>query len=123
MKNKAYSDHVFTWSFYCIDNRKKGSNNMKNNNNPFPKRSYKASGRRKAFAKPCSYPGCPNLANGRFCDEHKGSEDRNRGTASQRGYDNRWRKYRKSFLEQHPLCVMCEREGDVKVATDRKSVV
>lgn len=97
---------------------------MKNNNknthrqsNPFPKSSYKASGRRKVFAKPCSYPGCSALANGRFCDDHVMAGDRNRGTASQRGYDNRWQKYRKSFLEQHPLCVMCEREGDIKVAT------
>lgn len=97
---------------------------MKNNNknthkqsNPFPKRSHNPSGRRKVFTKPCSYPSCPNLANGRFCEEHKGYEDRNRGSASQRGYDNRWRKYRKSFLEQHPLCVTCEREGDITVAT------
>ena len=46
-----------------------------------------------------------------------GAGDRNRGSASQRGYDNKWRKYRKSFLEQNPLCVMCEHEGDITVAT------
>ena len=91
--------------------------NNNNNNNPFPKRSQKPSGRRKVFAKPCSHPGCSALANGRFCEDHKGSEDRRRGSASQRGYDNRWQKYRKSFLEQHPLCIMCEREGDITVAT------
>lgn len=95
---------------------------MKNNNRThkqsnLPNPSHEPSGRRKVFAKPCSYPGCSALANGRFCEEHKGAEDRRRGSASQRGYDNKWRKYRKSFLEQHPLCVMCEREGDIKVAT------
>ena len=96
---------------------------MNNNNNNIHKQSdlsnpsQKPSGRRKVFAKPCSYPSCSNLANGRFCDDHMGAGDRRRGSASQRGYDNKWRKYRKSFLEQHPLCVMCESEGDIKVAT------
>ena len=93
------------------------NNKSDNNNNPFPKLSQKPSGRRKVFAKPCSYPGCSNLANGRFCDEHMTAGDRNRGSASKRGYDNRWQKYRKSFLEQNPLCVICEREGNAKVAT------
>ena len=96
---------------------------MKNNNKNTHRQPYlsspphKASGRRKVFAKPCSYPSCSNLANGRFCDDHMMAGDRNRGTASQRGYDNKWRKYRKSFLEQNPLCVICESEGDIKVAT------
>ena len=96
---------------------KSNNRNTHKQSNPFPKRSQNPSGRRKLFAKPCSYPGCSALANGRFCDDHMGAGDRRRGSASQRGYDNKWRKYRKSFLEQHPLCVMCESEGDIKVAT------
>ena len=37
------------------------------------------------------------------------------GTA--RGYDYRWQQARKRFLEQHPLCVMCEEAGRATVAT------
>lgn len=38
-------------------------------------------------------------------------------TAAQRGYNARWRKARRTYLQQHPLCVMCDREGRVEAAT------
>lgn len=34
-----------------------------------------------------------------------------RATATTRGYDARWRKYRLGFLQQHPLCVLCAVSG------------
>lgn len=43
--------------------------------------------------------------------------DQRRGSARQRGYDSRWDKARRTFLAEHPLCVMCEREGRVTPAT------
>lgn len=43
--------------------------------------------------------------------------DQRRGSARSRGYDSRWDKARLTFLAAHPLCVMCEREGRVTVAT------
>jgi 5-methylcytosine-specific restriction protein A len=39
-----------------------------------------------------------------------------RETATNRGYSWRWRKFSKLYLEKHPLCVMCEVEGRIKVA-------
>ncbi len=66
---------------------------------------------------PCLHPGCPALVNrgdkGR-CEAHrKGymrSIDRNRGTATERGYDSRWGRFRTMFLNEHPLCGCgCER--------------
>jgi 5-methylcytosine-specific restriction protein A len=56
-------------------------------------------------------PGCRNLVSrgdkGR-CPEHRKaynlSVDRNRGTATQRGYDSRWAKFRAWYLRRNPLC-------------------
>lgn len=70
-------------------------------------------GRRKLFPKPCSAPGCPNLANGCYCEAHQHLAERYRGTAHQRGYDHRWRVYRKRFLSAHPLCAECGRLATV----------
>ncbi|RON90363.1 HNH endonuclease [Pseudomonas fluorescens] len=38
-------------------------------------------------------------------------------TAAQRGYGYKWQKARAGWLEQHPLCVYCERNGRVTAAT------
>lgn len=43
--------------------------------------------------------------------------DAHRGTAAERGYDGRWRKARAAFLALHPLCRMCEEQGQVTAAT------
>jgi len=43
--------------------------------------------------------------------------DRQRGTANQRGYGYKWQKARAGFLRSHPLCVKCELESRVRVAT------
>ncbi|ASS66387.1 5-methylcytosine-specific restriction enzyme A [Paenibacillus sp. RU4T] len=67
--------------------------------------------------KPCSKPGCPALTTGRFCQSHTKQDDRQRGTAAQRGYDSKWRKARVGFLIKHPLCVTCTAEGAVGAAT------
>lgn len=70
--------------------------------------------------RPCRYPGCPEMAmQGQvFCRDHMmWSGDRLRGGADARGYDTRWRKARKLFLQQHPLCVLCQEEGKVVPAT------
>ena len=55
---------------------------------------------------PCNYPGCHELieAGQRYCARHKRQEqkryDDKRGTAAQRGYGSRWRRYSKWFLRQ-----------------------
>ena len=69
--------------------------------------------------RPCRYPGCPNLCeSGTYCPEHSAeSPDRLRGSAAERGYDAKWRRARKLFLQRHPLCANCLSQGIVTPAT------
>ena len=34
-----------------------------------------------------------------------------RPNSAQRGYDNRWRRYRDAYVKRHPLCVHCLQQG------------
>lgn len=71
----------------------------------------------------CNYPGCKALVDQgqRFCDKHKTADsryrERNRKTSYERGYNNAWRRARKVFLQEHPLCAECERKGLITPAT------
>ena len=56
---------------------------------------------------------CPNLIprGVRSCPECEPFEkaaarlnDQRRGTATERGYDSRWARFRRMFLAEHPLC-------------------
>lgn len=73
--------------------------------------------------KPCSYSGCPNLVElgHSFCEKHNNKATkqyiRDRGSASQRGYDSRWRKARLRHLREHPFCVECLKENKLTKAT------
>ena len=65
---------------------------------------------------PCNYPGCRRAVRERYCDQHRHAAsqrpaDRRRGTAAQRGYDRRWRKLRRWYITEHPLCEDCQEEG------------
>lgn len=46
-----------------------------------------------------------------------GSWRTERMTSTRRGYGYKWQKAREQFLQEHPLCVMCQAEGRVTVAT------
>jgi 5-methylcytosine-specific restriction protein A len=54
---------------------------------------------------------------GRERRERERAYDQARGTAAERGYDSKWQRARVTFLAQHPLCIMCEREQRVAAAT------
>ena len=73
----------------------------------------------KAPKRPCRHPGCPNLCDkGVYCLQHmEFSSDRMRGGADARGYNAEWRRARKAFLQKHPLCVQCLKEGFITPAT------
>jgi 5-methylcytosine-specific restriction protein A len=43
--------------------------------------------------------------------------DRQRPSASARGYGARWRRARLAFLARHPLCAACEAQGRLVAAT------
>lgn len=63
----------------------------------------------------CQHPGCSNLTEGKFCEEHRADElmsakqrDIRRGTAQERGYTKRWSRYSKAFLArpENQFCVL-----------------
>lgn len=43
--------------------------------------------------------------------------DSKRGSAAQRGYDYRWKKYRLNFLRKNPLCFSCLEKGRIIPST------
>lgn len=76
--------------------------------------------------KPCRHPGCPEITTdpSGYCHRHREYEkavrndyEKRRGSAASRGYDRRWRNCAKSFLAEHPLCKLCEKENRLTPAT------
>lgn len=68
----------------------------------------------------CLYSGCKALVENGYCEKHTKSKqvyDQYRGSSTERGYDARWRRYRVSFLKEHPLCAQCLKENKVTPAT------
>ena len=69
----------------------------------------------------CNYPGCKKLTNQTYCEEHRkvkeSDKDRYRKNSTERGYNSVWRKNRKQFLKEHPLCDMCYKERRLVPAT------
>jgi 5-methylcytosine-specific restriction protein A len=71
--------------------------------------------------KPCLHPGCNKLTRETRCEEHKQLvqrlADKKRETASERGYNSKWQKARKTFLQKNPLCAECDKSNRVTAAT------
>lgn len=44
--------------------------------------------------------------------------DKERGSPSARGYDFKWTQFRRAYLREHPLCVVCESNGWYTPATE-----
>lgn len=66
--------------------------------------------------RPCSYPGCPKLTHGRFCEEHAKKEAQryekyDRDPAVRRRYGRAWKRIRDRYAEAHPLCELCQQNG------------
>ena len=54
--------------------------------------------------RPCSYPGCPKLTDGRFCEEHTRLENKRyekygRDPAVRRRYGRAWKRIRDSYVK------------------------
>jgi 5-methylcytosine-specific restriction protein A len=69
---------------------------------------------------PCNYSGCPAITSSRFCPEHERiqknkeaeyDQARDQTEARQWLHSSRWRKASKAFLDEHPLCAKCLRQG------------
>ncbi|PHM27508.1 HNH endonuclease [Xenorhabdus budapestensis] len=59
----------------------------------------------------CGYPGCKQRVKSGRCEEHRREPNRQRGTRTERGYSNRWGRYRLQYLKANPLCVYCLQQG------------
>ena len=75
-------------------------------------------------SRPCRKCGRLTANKSGLCDEHvhlkkeqRKEYDRQRGTATQRGYNSRWVRYSKQYRLAHPLCVECYKEGKLTPAT------
>ena len=66
--------------------------------------------------RPCSFPGCPKLTSGRFCDDHAKAEAKryeryDRDPETRRRYGRVWKRIRDAYVKQHPLCELCQQAG------------
>lgn len=66
-------------------------------------------------ATPCSYPGCPKLCHGRYCESHAKLAEHNyrkyeRDPEIDRRYGRQWRKIRARYVAEHPLCEQCHKD-------------
>jgi 5-methylcytosine-specific restriction enzyme A len=64
--------------------------------------------------KPCARVGCVALVDRGYCAEHQASAparvaEERRGSSWKRGYDGAWLRFRKWFLNRHPVCEDCGR--------------
>ena len=66
--------------------------------------------------RPCSHPGCPNLCEGQFCEQHRVEERRRydkyeRSADVNRKYGRAWKRIRDRYALKHPFCEECYRKG------------
>jgi len=65
---------------------------------------------------PCSHPGCPNLTDKRYCEEHEKIVNSNyekyeRNPNTRRRYGRAWKRIRDKYVSRHPFCEMCYERG------------
>lgn len=65
----------------------------------------------------CKAPGCKNLVESGYCKDHAIETEYPRlYPEHQKMYNARWRKYRRMYLNEHPLCInyeVCHNEATV----------
>ena len=73
--------------------------------------------------RPCSYPGCPRLTDGRYCEEHARLEDKrcekyNRDPAVRRRYGKSWKRLCDRYMSAYLLCEECLKVGRMTSAEE-----
>ena len=72
--------------------------------------------------KPCKYPGCPKLTNGQFFETHAKQDVREyekyrRNPETRKRYGREWKHIRDRYITAHPLCELCQKNGQLNPAT------
>ena len=78
--------------------------------------------------RPCSYPGCPKLTDGQYCEEHQKIitahyNKHERDPASRRRYGRAWKRIRDRYMAAHPLCEQCRKSGKLTAAGEVHHIV
>jgi 5-methylcytosine-specific restriction protein A len=78
--------------------------------------------------RPCSTPGCPNLTDGSYCEDHRVVERRRydkyqRSPDVNKKYGRAWKRIRDRYAREHPLCEMCEKNGRLNPAEEVHHIV
>ena len=78
--------------------------------------------------RPCAWPGCPKLADGQYCDEHRKTAGRqynrySRESDVHRKYGRTWKRIRDRYAAEHPFCEQCYSEGRIKLMDEVHHVV
>lgn len=73
--------------------------------------------------RPCAYPGCPSLTDGRYCEKHQKEESRlyekyRRNPTVRRRYGRAWKRIRDSYVKSHPVCEECFKNGIIVEAEE-----
>ena len=74
---------------------------------------------------PCRHPGCAALVpyGTKYCEKHRPLHPEDNRSAAGRGYGSKWQKARKRYLNAHPLCVECMKEGRYVKASDVDHII
>lgn len=72
---------------------------------------------------PCRFSGCSELTHSRYCEKHQSAVNKHynkyqRAPETFKRYGTRWRKIRKKYISQNPLCMLCERMGKLMPAEE-----
>jgi 5-methylcytosine-specific restriction protein A len=78
--------------------------------------------------RPCSFPGCPELTDGRYCDMHQRQVDAyynkyERDPQTRKRYGRRWKRIRDRYISEHPLCEECQKYGRLTPAEEVHHII
>lgn len=78
--------------------------------------------------RPCSFPGCPELTDGRYCDKHQKQVDSyynkyERDPATRKRYGRSWKRIRDRYIAEYPLCEECNKSGRLTPAEEVHHII
>ncbi len=77
---------------------------------------------------PCRFSGCPELTDTLYCSKHYKAMNRyynkyKRDPLYKKRYGTAWRKIRDSYINNNPLCELCERKNILKHAEEVHHII